>query len=92
MAQVLIDFHLDEDKIAENAEKEAARMIVREMFQGAYGGTDKSAMKRYVTSAMQEILEPMKDEIIKEAVNEVVGNLHRTKAARELLEDAAKGS
>ena len=31
----------------------------------------------------------MKDEIIKEAVSQVVENLHRTKAVKQMLEDAA---
>lgn len=85
MAQVIIDFHLDEKKIQENAEKEAASQIVREMFRNAYGHTDKNAMSAYVTKAIKEILEPMKDEIIAEAVKEVVGNLHRTKAVKDKL-------
>lgn len=90
MAQVLIDFHLDETKIQENAEREAASQIVREMFRGTYGGTDKNAMRSYVVTAIKEILEPEKDEIVAEAVKEVVTNLHRTKAVKELLNDATK--
>ena len=92
MAQVLIDFHLNEDKIAENAEKEAAQRIVREMFQGAYGGMDMNKIKGYVFAVVKEILEPQKDEIIEEAVKEVVANLHRTKAVKEMLADATDGS
>ena len=92
MAQVLIDFHLNEDKIAENAEKEAAQRIVREMFQGAYGGMDMNKIRGYVLAVVKDILEPQKDEIIEEAVKEVVANLHRTKAVKEMLADAADGS
>lgn len=92
MAQVLIDFHLNEEKIAENAEKEAAQRIVREMFQGAYGGMDMNKIRGYVLAVVKEILEPQKDEIIEEAVKEVVANLHRTKAVKEMLADAADGS
>lgn len=92
MAQVLIDFHLNEEKIAENAEKEAAHRIVREMFQGAYGGMDMNKIRGYVLAVVKEILEPQKDEIIEEAIKEVVANLHRTKAVKEMLADAADGS
>lgn len=93
MAQVLIDFHLDEDKISENAEHEAAQKIVKEMFGDSYNKyARENAIRSYVLSIVREILEPEKDNIIAEAVKEVVANLHRTKAVKELLNDATKSS
>ena len=93
MAQVLIDFHLDEDKISENAEHEAAQKIVKEMFGDSYNKyARENAIRSYVLSIVREILEPEKDKIIAEAVKEVVANLHRTKAVKELLNDAADGN
>lgn len=93
MAQVIIDFHLDEDKISENAEHEAAQKIVKEMFGDSYNKYARdNEIRSYVLSIVREILEPMKDEIIAEAVKEVVANLHRTKAVKEMLDNASKGS
>lgn len=94
MAQVIIDFHLDENKISENAEKEAGRQIASKIIDKAFGTSYNKdvLMARYVETVIREMLEPKKDEIIKEAVKEVVANLHRTKAVKEMLDNASKGS
>ena len=91
MPQVLIDFNIDEQKVAENAEKEAGRLIASKVIDTAFGISynKDSAMRKYVEGVIREILEPEKDKIISEAIKEVVANLHRTKAARELLNEAA---
>lgn len=90
MPQVLIDFNIDEQKVAENAEKEAGRLIASKVIDAAFGSyyNRDSAMRKYVESAVREILEPEKDKIINEAIKEVVANLHRTKAVKELLNEA----
>ena len=87
--QVLISFDIDENRVQENAEKEAARMIVKDIFGDRFSYGTRSEMSMYVQKCINEILEPMKDEIIKEAVSRVVENLHRTKAVKQMLEDAA---
>lgn len=94
MAQVIIDFHLDENKISENAEKEAGRQIAQKVIDATFGTSyNKNVlMVRYVETVIREMLEPKKDEIIKEAVKEVVANLHRTKAVKEMLDNASNGS
>lgn len=91
MPQVLIDFNIDEQKVAENAEKEAGRLIASKVIDTAFGISYNrdSAMRKYVESAIREILEPEKDKIIIEAIKEVVANLHRTKVVKEMLADAA---
>lgn len=90
MAQVIIEFHLDEEKISENAEKEAGRQIASKIIDKTFGTSynKEALMARYVETVIREILEPKKDEIIKEAIKEVVANLHRTKAVKELLNEA----
>ncbi len=90
MPQVLIDFNIDEQKVAENAEKEAGRQIASKIIDKTFGTSynKEALMARYVETVIREILEPKKDEIIKEAIKEVVANLHRTKAVKELLNEA----
>ena len=87
--QVLISFDIDESKVQENAEKEAARQIVKKMFGNgnAYYGAASVRMREYIKDILTEMLEPEKDEIIAEAVKEVVGNLHKTKAVKEKLQE-----
>lgn len=89
MPQVLIDFNIDEQKVAENAEKEAGRLIANKVIDTAFGSYNRdSAMRKYVENVIREIIEPEKDKIINEAIKEVVANLHRTKAVKELLNEA----
>ena len=90
--QVIITFDIDENKMQANAEKEAGRQIAREVIEAAFGvGYNKDAlMRRYVEGVIREMLEPSKEDIIKEAIQEVVGNLHRTKAVKEMLAEAVK--
>lgn len=87
--QVIITFDLDENKIQENAEKEAGRQIARDVIEAVFGRSSYSQgdmMRRYALDAIKNMLEPNKDQIIQDAVKEVVANLHRTKAVKELLE------
>jgi len=88
--QVLISFDIDENKVQENAEKEAARQIVKEMIGNgnAYYGAASVRMREYIKDILAEMLEPEKDEIIAEAVKEVVENMHRTKAVKDMLKSA----
>lgn len=85
--QVIITFDMDEERIQENAEKEAGRQIARDVMGVVFGSNynRESAVKRYVQQAIKEMLEPEKDAIIKEAVAQVVENLHRTKAVKEKI-------
>ena len=88
--QVLISFDIDENKVQENAEKEAARQIVKEMIGNgnAYYGAASVRMREYIKDILAEIIAPEKDEIIEKAVKEVVENLHRTKAVKDMLKSA----
>lgn len=89
MPQVLISFDIDENKVAENAEKEAGRQIVTKLFGNDYMRyRQESAMRGYVLDVVREMLEPEKDKIIEEAVKEVVRGISRTKAVKERLNDA----
>lgn len=87
--QVIITFDIDEDRVTENAEKEAGRQIAKQIIDEVFGKSyDRgAAMRRYVKDVIEEMIGPMKERIIKEAVAEVVGNLHRTKAVKELLSE-----
>ena len=87
--QVIITFDLDENKIAENAEKEAGRQVARQVIDEAFGtGYGRGGlMKTYVEKAVKELIAPEKERIINEAIKEVVGTLGRTKAVKERLEE-----
>lgn len=88
--QVLISFDIDESKVQENAEKEAARQIVKEMLGNGntYYGAASIRIRGYVKDILADIIAPEKDEIIEKAVKEVVENLHRTKAVKDMLKSA----
>ena len=90
--QVVITFDMDETKIQEYAEIEAGRQIAKDVLDAitkdSYYHRPVDAVKKYAREAMESILADKKDEIIAEAVKEVVANLHRTKKARELMESA----
>ena len=91
--QVIITFDIDENKVQENAEKEAGRQIARDVVQSVFDRSynREAAMSRYVQNAIKEMLEPEKDRIIQEAIKEVVSNLHKTKAVRERMLEAVDG-
>lgn len=88
--QVLISFDIDESKVQENAEKEAARQIVKEMIGNGntYYGAASIRIREYIKDILAGMIEPEKDEIIEKAVKEVVENLHRTKAVKDMLKSA----
>ena len=85
--QVIITFDMDEERIQENAEKEAGRQIARNVMDVVSGSSynREGVVKRYVQQVIKEMLEPEKDQIIKEAIAQVVENLHRTKAVKEKI-------
>lgn len=85
--QVLITFDLDENKVAENAEKEAGRQIAKQIIDVAFGGAYNrdALLRQYVVNVIAEILNPSKEEIIDKAISELVANLNRTKIVREKL-------
>ena len=91
--QVIITFDIDENKVQENAEKEAGRQIAREVIDEVFGiSYNKEAkMRNYVYNAIRELLELHKEEIIAQAVKDTVENLHRTKAVKEKLQEALDG-
>lgn len=88
--QIVITFDLDENRVAENAEKEAGRQIARQVIDGAFRQKYNmdAAMAKYVQNAIKEILAPEKERIISEAIKEVVGGLSRSKIVREKLAEA----
>ncbi len=90
--QVLITFDIDENKVAENAEKEAGRQIAKAVTESVFGTgySAEKTMKQYVRDQIEEMIKSHKDEIIQKAVETVVENLHRTKAVREKLEEELK--
>lgn len=90
--QIVITFDLDENRVQENAEKEAGRQIAKHVIDAAFGnGFDyKTRVNAYVRQAVKEILEPEKDAIIEEAIKEVIGQISRTKAVRERLGEELK--
>lgn len=88
--QVIITFDMDENKVAEYAEKEAGRQIANQVIDETFGnGYNRNGLlKAYVQRVIRELLEPEKEQIIAEAVKEVVGTLGRTKIARDRLAEA----
>ena len=94
--QVMISFDVDDktiaEKIAESAAKQVADKIIAECFEQSnrydYYNRAKRNMSDYVKSVVKDLLDDSKEEIINEAIVEVVKNLHRTKRVKEALEDA----
>lgn len=90
--QILINFELDDESIVKNATEYAGRKAAEEVIDKTFG-TDKfgyynkaeQTMRLYVKDVINEILTPKMDEIVKEAINEVVKNIHRTKQVKEAL-------
>lgn len=91
--QIVITFDLDENRVQENAEKEAGRQIARQVVDGAFGQNFNrdAVMARYVQNAIREMLMPEKERIIADAVKEVVGTLGRSKVVKERLQEALDG-
>ena len=89
--QVIITFDLDENRITENAEKEAGRQIAKKIIETLNGNSyyvKDNGIRTLCRDVLKEMIGDEKDEIIAEAVHEIVGNLHRTKAVKEMLESA----
>ena len=88
--QVIITFDLDENKIQENAEKEAGRQIAKQVVDEAFGsGYNRSSLlKNYGYEAVKSIIEEYKDQIIKEAIKEVAQSMARSKIVKEKLQEA----
>ena len=93
---VTISFDVDDksisEKIAESAAKQVADEIIAECFESSSGydyyNKAKRNMSTYVKSVVEDLLNESKEEIIHEAIAEVVQNLHRTKRVKEALEGA----
>ena len=87
--QVIITFDLDENKIAENAEKEAGRQIAKQLLEEAFGSSyyRDNALRNYAQKAVTELLSEDKEKIVSEAIKETVKSIARTKAVREKLEE-----
>lgn len=91
--QVIITFDLDENRIQENAEKEAGRQVAKDVLMEAFGAdySRRDLMKRYVCQAIKEMLEPERDKIIQEAITELIDSLRRTKVVKNKLVEALHG-
>ena len=91
--QVIITFDLDENKIAENAEKEAGRQIAKQIMDVTFGNHygRENMLRQYVVNILSELLKEQKEEIIDKAVTELVANLNRTKIVREKLAEQLGG-
>lgn len=85
--QVIITFDMDENNIQENAEKEAGRQIARDVMNKVCGNeyNRERILKQYVTDVIKSILEPHKNEIIEQAIKNVVDGLKRSKAVKDKL-------
>ena len=90
--QVVITFDIDENKVAENAEKEAGRQIAREVIEGAFGHAYNKdrLMREYVAGAILSLLETDKERIINEAVRNLTESLKRSKAVRDKIAEATE--
>ena len=90
--QIIITFDLDENKVQENAEKEAGRQIANKITDMALGSSyyRENAMKRYVQDALRELIEQDKEKIIEETIREMVTSLSRTKAVKEKMAEILK--
>ena len=94
--QVMISFDVDDkaisEKIVEAAAKQVADEVIAECFEKNdgydYYNKAKRTMSVYVKSVVQDLLEESKEDIIHEAIADVVKSLHRTKQVKEALEEA----
>ena len=89
--QVVITFDIDENKVQENAEKEAGRQIASKVMQTAFGYNPEARMRSYVQDIIKELLEKNKEEIISRAVKNVTDSLCRTKAVKEKMQEVFDG-
>lgn len=90
--QVMISFDVDDERIAENIEKAAAKQVSDQILDAAFGrekyygvSTVEAKMRDYVRDVLTEILEPHKAEIIETAIKTVVANITKSKIVREKL-------
>lgn len=92
--QVVITFDIDENKVIENAEKEAGRQIaqavLKEVFGDTYIGsyTARRNASDFLAAEIMQLLRENKDEIVDRAVKEVCDSLRRSKAVKEKLQEA----
>ena len=88
--QVIITFDIDENKVQENAEKEAGRQIAKTVIDKTFGSSYyvDVKMKNYVTEIIEDLIKPHKDEIISEAIKNVTDGFNRSKIVREKLQEA----
>ena len=96
--QIILTFDLDENKVQENAEKEAGRQIasavLKEVFGDTYLGSysAKRNATQFLESAVGELLKQYKEEIVEKAIKEVAGSLSRSKIVREKLQEEIDGT
>ena len=88
--QVMISFDVDDERIAENIEKAAAKQVSDQILDAAFGreshyGMAESKMRDYIRGVIAEMLEPHKAEIIETAIKTVVANVTKSKLVREKL-------
>ena len=94
--QVIITFDLDENKVRENAEKEAGRQIAKqvmsEICEGSWQGSinAKNLAREYLRQEVVAVLKDYKDEIINEAIKNVFATVTKSKAVREKIERGLK--
>jgi len=89
---VTISFDVDDktisEKIVESASKQVADEIIAECFESSSGYDYYDKAKRNMSvSVVEDLLNESKEEIIHEAIAQVVKNLHRTKQVKEALEE-----
>lgn len=83
---------IDEEKIAENIEKEAERKVIDKLSKNVeeevfghrgYHGT--SPAKEMAKVIIKELLNKHKDEIVQGAIKELAANMVKTKAVKEAI-------
>lgn len=90
--QVMISFDVDDERIAANIEKAAAKHVSDKIIGAAFGrenyyGTAEAKMRDYVRDVIAEMLEPHKAEIIETAIKTVVANVTKSKLVREKISE-----
>lgn len=88
--QVIITFDLDENKVQEHAEKEAGRLIAKDISESVFnsGYYNNHRKEEFVQQAVKDIIEKEKDKIIAEAIKTAVSGLLRSKTFKDKLEGA----
>ena len=91
--QIVLTFDIDENKVQENAEKEAGRQISKTIVDKAFGSSyyAESKLKEYVQDVLKEMLSENRQEIIDAAIAEMIKNLSKTKMVKEKLVEALDG-